>query len=117
MLLQRRMKPSSAKQKGRLHQQWTAKKMLEFAPELEKDDILSRSMGAGGEDLMLSPAARKVYPFQIECKSKAAYSVYTDYTQAAAHGTHEPVLVIKANHKKPLVVVDAEWFFKNFRSK
>jgi hypothetical protein len=106
------MRPSSAKQKGRLHQQWVAKKLLEHAPELEGDDCRSTSMGAGGEDLKLSPAARKVYPVQIECKSKAAYSVYTDYVQAASHGTHEPLLVIKANHKKPLAVVDAEWFIK-----
>lgn len=110
------MKPSSAKQKGRKHQQWVRDKLLEFAPELQKDDIKSTSMGAGGEDVQLSPAARKVYPWQIECKSRAKIAVYTDYQQAAAHGTHEPVLVIKQNMCKPLVVVDAEYFFRNFKN-
>jgi hypothetical protein len=109
------VKPSSAKQKGRLHQQWTRDKLLEYAPELEKDDVVSTSMGAGGEDVKLSPAARKIYPFSIECKSKAAIAVYTDYKQAAAHGPYEPILVIKQNMSKPLVVVDADYFFKNFR--
>lgn len=74
-------------------------------------------MGAGGEDIQLSQAARKIYPFNIECKSKAKYAVYADYAQACGHGAHEPLLVIKQNFCKPLVVIDAEWFFKNFRSK
>lgn len=111
------MTPQSCKAKGRILQQRVRDLMLENAPELDPSDVVSTSMGAGGEDVKLSAAARKVYPFNVECKSKAKIAVYTDYTQAAAHGTYEPVLVIKANHKKPLVVVDAEWFFRNFRSK
>jgi hypothetical protein len=73
-------------------------------------------MGAGGEDVQLSPAARKVYPFSIECKSRAKMAVYQDYVQAASHGPHEPVVVIKQNGCKPLVVVDAEYFFKEFKN-
>lgn len=113
-LTQRTMKPSSAKQKGRLLQQWVAKKMLEYAPTLEPDDIVSTSMGAPGADVKLSPAARKIYPFQIECKSYASILVYDFYKQACSHGTHEPVVVIKQNTCKPLVIVDADWFFKEF---
>ena len=106
------MKPSSAKNKGRLLQQWTAKKMLEYAPTLEPDDVVSTSMGAGGADVKLSPAARKIYPFQIECKSHAKIAVYDFYRQAASHGTYEPLVVIKQNQCKPLVIVDADYFFK-----
>lgn len=91
--------------------------LLANAPELEPDDVKSTSMGAGGEDVQLSPAARKVYPFNIECKSRAKMAVYQDYQQAMTHGKHEPVVVIKQNQCKPLVVVDAEYFFRNFRSK
>lgn len=109
------MKTSSAKQKGRLLQQFVAKKMMEYAPELEEGDIKSTSMGAGGEDVQLSPAARRIYPMQIECKSYAKVGVYDFYKQAGAHGNYEPVVVVKQNMCKPLVVVDAEYFFKNFR--
>lgn len=109
------MKPSSAKQKGRLGQQWIVKKLMEYAPELEEGDIVSTSMGAPGEDVKLSPAARKIYPWQIESKNLAKIAVYDYYRQAASHGPHEPVVVIKQNLAKPLVVVDAEYFFKNFR--
>ena len=68
-------------------------------------------MGAGGEDVQLSTKARELFPYQIECKNKAKYAVYTDYAQAETHGTCEPLLIIKQNHKKPLAVVDAEHFF------
>lgn len=109
------MKPSSAKNKGRLLQQWVRDKMYEHAPQLEEGDIKSTSMGAGGEDVQLSPAARRVYPMQIECKNLAKIAVYEYYKQAATHGAHEPVVVIKQNQCKPLVVVDADYFFRNFK--
>lgn len=68
-------------------------------------------MGAQGEDVQLSPAARQLVPFQIETKSHKIFAVYGHYHQAREHGTHEPLLVIKANHENPLVVLDAEVFF------
>ena len=104
------MKPSSAKNKGRIMQQLIRDKILNHFPQLEKDDVKSTSMGAGGEDIQLSPAARKLLPIQIECKSKAAYSVYKDYAQAATHGKYEPVLFIKQNGSKPMVVCDVDYF-------
>ena len=107
------MKPSSAKAKGRTFQQWIAKKILEYNPTLEKDDVVSTSMGAGGEDVKLSPAARKLFPFQIECKSLAKIAVYNYYLQALTHGRHEPVVFIKQNGSKPLAIVDAEWLLKH----
>ena len=110
------MKTSSAKAKGRNLQKWAAEKLLKYATELEPDDIKSTSMGASGEDVMLSPAARRVYPWQIECKSYAKMAVYDFYNQACSHGTHEPVVVIKQNGCKPLVVVDADYFFRSFRN-
>ena len=69
-------------------------------------------MGSGGEDVQLSQAARKEIPFQIETKSYATFAIYKHYEQASEHGEHEPLLIIKGNHKKPLAVMDAEKFFK-----
>lgn len=109
------MKPSSAKQKGRLFQQWVRDKILKANPELEADDVRSTSMGNGGEDVQLSPAARKQFPYQVECKSRASFTVYKDYAQASEHGKHEPVLFIKMNNKKPLVILDAEVFINLIR--
>jgi len=109
------VKPSSAKAKGRNFQKWVRDHILLVNPELTADDVRSTSMGASGEDVQLSSAARKLVPYQIECKSKAAYSVYTDYAQAMTHGKYEPLLMIKANGKKPLAIVDAEHFLSLLR--
>lgn len=73
-------------------------------------------MGAGGEDVQLSAAARARVPFQIECKNKQDNSsIYKKYDQAVEHGTHSPLLVVKMNHREPLVVLDAVLFFKILR--
>lgn len=74
-------------------------------------------MGAGGEDVQLSPAARKLLPYQIECKAKARAQVYTWYEQAKSHGSHEPLVFIKQDRKKPLVIVDAEHFLNLLKEK
>ena len=72
---------------------------------------MSTSMGAGGEDVKLSPHARDLIPFQFECKSLAKVAMYSHYDQAHTHGTHEPVVIIKQNGRKPLAVLDAAAFF------
>jgi hypothetical protein len=110
------MKPSSAKSKGRNLQKWVRDLILSKF-NLEPDDVRSVSMGVSGEDLLLSPAARRVLPISVECKSRASISVYGYYEQAVtnAKGKGEPVCVIKQNRSSPLVVVDAEYFFELMR--
>lgn len=113
------MRPSSSKAKGRTFQQWVRDLLISLAPSLETDDIKSTSMGAPGEDIQLSPAARKVFPFSIECKSYASMAFYKWYEQAKANTKPglEPLVVAKANRKNPVVIVDAKWFFTNFINK
>lgn len=109
------MKPQSAKAKGRRLQQWVRDLLLQFNPELQQDDVRSTSMGAGGEDIQLSTAARQLIPFQIECKNKREVSVSNWYNQAKEHGNHTPLVVVKQDHDDPLVVVDAKIFFDMVR--
>ena len=109
------MKPQSAKAKGRRLQQWVRDEILKHNPELNEDDVRSTSMGAGGEDVLLSQQARKFLPIQIECKNKSKSAVHTMYQQTKEHGEHHPVLVIKQDYDIPLVVIDAEWFFEMMR--
>ena len=74
-------------------------------------------MGAGGEDVQLSPAARSLVPLSIECKNLASMVFYKWMDQAfvnAPKGT-EPIVVAKANHRKPVVIVDAEYFFNHYQ--
>jgi hypothetical protein len=111
------MKPQSAKAKGRVFQQHVRDRILEYNPQLEFDDVKSTSMGAGGEDIQLSPAARKLVPLSIECKSRASFAFYKDLEQAQSNTKQglEPVLICKANRKKPVAIVDLEWFLKTVR--
>ena len=110
------MKPQSAKGKGRRFQQWVRDMLIEHR-DVHPEDIESRSMGAGGEDLIMARDARQKFPFSIECKNVEKLNVYEAYAQACANAKgHEPILFMKKNHKNPLVVVDAEWFIKNVHS-
>ena len=108
------MKPASCKNKGRLGQQLVRDLLLKLFPNLEPDDIRSTSMGSSGEDLLLSPKARKMLPFQIEVKAKRDLAIQSWYEQAKEHGNHTPLVVVKKDRCKPLVIMDAEWFFKQW---
>lgn len=109
------MKPRSAKSKGRRLQQWVRDLILEINPELSRDDVRSTAMGVGGEDVQLSPLARGLVPYQIECKNKREVAVCAWYEQAREHGNHSPLVVVKQDYGEPLVVVDAVEFFKLIR--
>jgi hypothetical protein len=108
------MKVQSAKAKGRRLQQWVRDKLIEML-DVHPEDIESRSMGAGGEDLIMARAARSKFPHSIECKNVEKLNIWDAYEQASANrGDYEPIVVIKKNGKKPLVVVDAEYYIKLF---
>ena len=109
------MKPSSAKQKGRKFQQWVRDILIERLG-IHPEDIESRSMGSGGEDIMMAKSAREKFPLSIECKNQQSLNVWKCYQQAEANcGEYEPVLFMKRNNQKPLVVVDAEFFVNLFK--
>ena len=108
------MKTQSAKAKGRKLQQWMRNLLIEKL-EVHPEDIESRSMGAGGEDLIMARAAREKFPMSIECKNQEKVNVWEAYKKAEDNsGKYEPVVVIKRNKVKPLVVVDAEYFVSLF---
>ena len=93
------MKPQSAKAKGRNLQKWTRERLIEEL-DIHPEDIKSTSMGAGGDDV-------------IECKNQEKLNVWSAYDQAESNsGDYEPLVVIKRNRQKPLVVLDAEYFMK-----
>ena len=106
------MKTQSAKAKGRRLQQWFRDLLIEKL-DIHPEDIESRSMGAGGEDLIMARAARQRFPYSIECKNQESINVWKSYEQAQENSKdYEPVVVLKRNNTKPLVLVDAEYFVK-----
>ena len=106
------MKTHSAKAKGRRFQQWVRDLLIEKL-EVHPEDIESRSMGAGGEDLIMARAAREKFPYSIECKNQESLNIWKAYEQATENsGDYEPIVVLKRNNTKPLVLVDAEYFVR-----
>ena len=104
------MKTSSAKAKGRRLQQKFMQLLIEKL-DIDPEDIESRSMGAGGEDLIMSKAARNKFPFSIECKNQEKLNIWSAWDQANSNrGIYEPIVVIKRNGVPPLVVLEAENF-------
>tara|TARA_Y100001963_G_scaffold99121_1_gene136424 strand:- start:710 stop:1057 length:348 start_codon:yes stop_codon:yes gene_type:complete len=109
------MKPQSAKAKGRKLQQQFRDLLIENL-QIHPEDIESRSMGAGGEDLIMARAAREKFPYSIECKNVEKVNVWESYKQATENSKdYEPLVVIKKNNHKPLVVLDAEKFVKIYQ--
>tara|TARA_R100001198_G_scaffold62954_1_gene36811 strand:- start:1396 stop:1743 length:348 start_codon:yes stop_codon:yes gene_type:complete len=104
------VKPQSAKAKGRRLQQWF-RDLLIHKLDIHPDDVESRSMGAGGEDLIMARAARKKFPYSIECKNQEKINIWKSYFQAQENSKdYEPIVVVKRNNHKPLLLVDAEHF-------
>ena len=104
------MRVQSGKAKGRRLQQWVRDLLVESL-DIHPEDIESRSMGAGGEDLIMSRAARQSFPYSIECKNQEKINVWSAYDQASQNSLgYTPLVVIKRNRSKPLVVIDAESF-------
>ena len=106
------MKTQSAKAKGRRLQQWVRDLLIEKL-NIHPEDIESRSMGAGGEDLIMARAAREKFPYSVECKNQEKINLWESYNQAQQNSkNHEPVVILKRNNSKPLILVDAEYFVK-----
>jgi hypothetical protein len=106
------MKTSSAKSKGRRFQQWVRDQLIESL-NVHPEDVESRSMGAGGEDLIMARAARKKFPYSIECKNQEKVNIWDAYDQAQENsGDYEPIVVLKRNNTKPLVLIDADYFVR-----
>ena len=106
----------SAKNKGKRLQNWVRDAILKLFPTLQKDDVKSTVMGDSGEDVQLSPAARLLFPFAIECKNREADSgIWKAWDQCIVHATKagatiNPVMIFKKNGKSPLAIIDAELF-------
>ena len=109
------MRPSSAKAKGRRLQQELRDAILAAFPHLTPDDVRSTSMGASGEDTLLSPAARAAFPFASECKNQEALNIWKALEQAEANADPAagkyPLLVFRRNRTRPWAAVPLEVLF------
>jgi hypothetical protein len=115
------MTPSSRKAKGRALQDWVRDTLREIFPSLEPDEVTCAIMGESGQDIKLSPAARKLIPFSFECKNVEKLNVWAAFEQAVTNCTKinkktsspmEPLLIMKKNRRQPLAVIDAKYLLE-----
>ncbi len=108
------MKTSSRKSKGRRLQNKIRDLLLEhYSDKLEKDDIRCAVMGESGEDIKLSPAARKLIPYSFECKNQEKLNIQGSIEQAEKNSDdYGPVLIFKRNRSKIYVVLEISDFLE-----
>ena len=101
------MKPQSAKGKGRRFQQRIVASILETFPDLQPDDVLSTSMGCGGEDVRLSPFARRHLPLSLEAKCQERLNVWAALEQAKSNcpSSSTPCVVFSKNRAPTYAVL------------
>ena len=108
--------PRYSKAKGREFQNEAKAIVRKYAVQqgLDEEDIESAVMGESGVDIKLSPAARKVFPFSLECKRVEKLSLFAAYEQSKANhytGTI-PAVVWKRNRKDTLICMDFNDFME-----
>ena len=105
------MKQKSRRAKGKKLQRILREKLLTAFPHLRQGDIRVAKTGENGEDLKLSRIAKRLIPYQFECKNQEKFkTLYSFYSQACKHGRYEPVLVVKQNTRRSLAVIDLDQF-------
>tara|TARA_R100000742_G_C4267862_1_gene86107 strand:+ start:708 stop:1040 length:333 start_codon:yes stop_codon:yes gene_type:complete len=105
------MKQTSRRAKGKKLQKILREKLLSAFPHLNQSDIRVAKTGENGEDLKLSRIAKRLIPYQFECKNQEKFkTLYSFYSQACRHGRYEPVLVVKQNSRRSLAVIDLDQF-------
>ena len=95
----------SSKAKGRRLQNFVRDMLRDiYTPILHEDDIKSQTMGMTGEDIILTPAARKLIPFSFECKNVERLQMWRaiDQCETNIKDTSCPAILFKKNRKQPV---------------
>ena len=117
------MKPKSVKAKGRTLQNYVRDGLRKIfveewtkVPKLEDDDIKSQTMGMGGEDIVLSPIAKRLIPYSFECKNTERLNIWASLDQCEGNcEDRDPVVVFKKNRSKVYAVIEFNKLIKLIR--
>lgn len=105
------MLPSSAKQKGRKHQQNIRDKILEIFPELSLNDVVSTPMGVSNLDIQLSDRARELFPYSVEAKCQEKLNIWSALEQSENNKEElTPIVVFKRNRSQTYVALKFDDF-------
>lgn len=105
------MKTSSAKAKGRRAAALAAS-ILSETTGLEPGNFIVTPSGVTGPDILLSPLAKEVVPFVIECKNQEALNIWSAMSQAESHvdpnDPRVPLLVFTRNRSPMYCAMEFE---------
>lgn len=103
--------PQSRKSKGRTFQNHVREMLLDTFPTLTERDIVSRSMGSKGTDIMLSEEASKKIPFDVECKRSEHINIWSSFFQSFTRANETgnlPLLVFRRNRSQVMCAMEFE---------
>ncbi len=109
------MLQSSRRRKGKTLQNIIRDKILKNFKHLKPRDVMVADTGQNGPDIILSKVGLKLIEHTWEAKNQnRCQTVYKWFDQAKKHSKAycDPVLVIKANTRKPLAVIDLDHLFE-----
>ena len=119
-----RIKPASAKAKGRNLQKWAVEKIARLLAEELSDDkdsnnIRSREMGQSGVDIWIHKSLRKRFPISVECKAQEKITLPSFIEQAKANTStdmpHWALVLKNKGIKAPVIVMEwglFEWLYE-----
>ena len=71
-----------------------------------------------GEDIILTPAAKKIINYSFECKNKERLDLWKSLEQTASNcEDRNPVLVFKRNRSKIYVTIEFDHFIELINEK
>lgn len=105
---------AARKAKGRGLQQKVRDAILSAFPSLSVLDVRSCPMGSQGDDIQLSEAAVKAFPYAVECKARANgfTAIYDALKQADRGDGRTPIAVLKQDRRHPIVAMDLNTFLR-----
>jgi len=113
------MNTSSCKAKGRKLQKEIRDDLRRIGERygLEDGDVESRPMGCSGVDIILSPTAKKIFPFSIEAKNQESLNVVKEFTKHhAKYADHRMNMLIHCkNRTESMVTMKWKDFLRLYR--
>ncbi|AUR81845.1 hypothetical protein NVP1015O_31 [Vibrio phage 1.015.O._10N.222.51.E5] len=107
--------PRYSKAKGREFQNQVRDAVrAHLGRSIREDDVTTAVMGESGVDIKLSPHARDLFPFSLECKRVERLSLFEAYQQSCDNHYENtiPAVVWRRNNKKTLICMSLDDFLE-----
>ena len=112
------MKQISRRKKGRRLQNYLRSKIMQTFPILRPEDVRVAKNGENGADINLSKIARRVIPYQFECKNQERLNLWDSLEQAESNCEDRcPTLVFTRNRKPVYAAIPFEQLIELIKEK